>query len=366
MPDVPISGLTTQTTIHDADLVPMVDTTDTTQSVNGTTKKSTWTTIVTYLSGKFVTTAGNAATATKLATPIYIDGVSFDGSASVSGNFPEGFLINGKIAVSVTSNNITLSILGMNGSAPSANNPVYCRINSVIRTITAALSVTVNAGANSFNAGSAELATKEIDYFAYLGYNATDGVTLGFSRIPFAAQYSDFSATATNEKFCAISTITHAASTDYYNVIGRFAATLGASATYYWTVPTYTAINLIQRPIFETRTLVYTPGYNGWTASPTTTGAYRISYNELEIINLTVTGTSSSTTTQSSLPFTPVNTVAWFPYRSTDNSVTATTPGMVGISASATVSFYKDWSGTLYTGSGTKTIDKVVGRISIG
>jgi hypothetical protein len=172
---------------------------------------------------------------------------------------PEGTLYNGKIAPSVASNNLTLAIKGMDGNDPSATNPVYCRINGVIRSITSALSRTVNAGANTFNAGSAELATKEIDYFVYLGYNATDGVVIGFSRIPYACSYDDFSTTATNEKYCAISTITNASATDYYNVIGRFAATLSAGAGYTWSVPTFTAKNLIQKPIYETRWLNYAP-----------------------------------------------------------------------------------------------------------
>jgi hypothetical protein len=181
----------------------------------------------------------------------YVDAITRYSNLSLA----TGQMINGKIVVTVTSNNITLALKGADGNDPSASNPVYCKIGGVIRSVTAARSVTKNAATNWMNAGSSELATKEIDYFAYLGYNATDGVTLGFSRIPFACQYSDFSTTTTNEKYAAISTITNAAATDYYNVIGRFAATLSAGAGYTWSVPTYTAINLIQRPIWETRWL---------------------------------------------------------------------------------------------------------------
>jgi len=169
---------------------------------------------------------------------------------------PEGFLINGKIVPSVASNNLTVAIKGMDGNDPSASNPVYVRIDNTVRTITSALSVTKNAGTNWFNAGSSELATYAIDYFVYLGYNATDGVTIGFSRIPYANIYSDFSTTTTNEKYCAISTIASAVAGDNYVVIGRFEATLSAGAGYTWTVPTFTATNLIQRPIYETRQLL--------------------------------------------------------------------------------------------------------------
>jgi hypothetical protein len=224
-----------------------------------------------------------------------------------------GQVINGKIVVTVASNNITLALKGADGNDPSASNPVYCKIGGVIRSVTAALSVPKNAGTNWCNAGSAELATKEIDYFAYLGYNATDGVVLGFSRIPYANQYSDFSTTTTNEKYCAISTISNAASTDYYNVIGRFAATLSAGAGYTWSVPTFTAINLIQRPIWETRWLSYQPVYSAtgsmtYGSVTTDIARYRLSGRKLDlsIRCFGTTGGSASTGLYFTAPFQPL------------------------------------------------------------
>jgi hypothetical protein len=195
---------------------------------------------------------------------------------------PQGFLLNGKIVPSVASNNLTVAIKGMDGNDPSASNPVYVRIGDTVRTITAALSVTKNAGTNYFNSGGAELATKEVDYFVYLGYNATDGVVIGFARIPYVSRYDGFSTTSTAETYCAISTITNAAAADGYELIGRFAATLSAGAGYTWSVPTFTATNLIQKPIFETRLLTYVPTIAFVaTGSPSTVSAsnhkYRIS-----------------------------------------------------------------------------------------
>jgi len=146
----------------------------------------------------------------------------------------------------------------MDGNDPSATNPVYIRIGDTVRTITSALSVTCAAGTNWFNSGSTELATYEVDYFVYLGYNATDGVVIGFSRIPYAKEYVDFSATTTNPLYCAISDISNAASGDDYENIGRFAATLSAGAGYTWTVPAFTNRNLIQNPIYTSRKLTAT------------------------------------------------------------------------------------------------------------
>lgn len=187
---------------------------------------------------------------------LFLQGTGTGTSAWNTLNAPQGFLLNGKIVPSVTSDNLTVALKTLAGTDPSASNPIHIRIGDTIRTITSALSVTKNAGTNWCNAGSSELATKEIDYFVYLGYNATDGVVLGFSRIPYGALYSDFSATTTNEKYCAISTITNATASDVYTNIGRFAATLSAGAGYTWSVPTFTPANLVNRPIYETRWLL--------------------------------------------------------------------------------------------------------------
>lgn len=214
---------------------------------------------------------------------------------------PEGFLYNGKIVPSVASNNLTVALKGLDGNNPSATNPVYVRIGDTVRSITAALSVTKNAATNWCNAGATGLATFEIDYFVYLGYNATDGVVIGFSRIPGASQYNDFSTTTTNEKYCAISTITNASATDYYEVIGRFAATLSATAAFNWSVPTFNSINLIQRPIYETRFLTYSPTLT-WTAGVAPSGSpginthnYKITYKNMHVSNF-VDGYSAGTT----------------------------------------------------------------------
>lgn len=255
---------------------------------------------------------GNAATVTtnaNLTGPVTSVGnattVGLTAFSSLNG--PQGFLINGKLSITVASNNITVALKTIAGGDPSASDPVYCRIGDTVRTVTAALSVTKNAGTNYFSSGSTNLAALEIDYFAYLGYNATDGVVIGFARIPYAKQYSDFSVTSTNQKYCAISTITTAASTDYYQVVGRFAATLSATASFNWSVPAFTAINLIQYPIFTTRKLSFLPAIT-WTNQPTSstiTGVYTVNNtNMIMWVYLvgTANGANAGTTVQSSVP----------------------------------------------------------------
>lgn len=195
----------------------------------------------------------NAITAAKIAAAAQV--------AVASKGMVQGGLANGRISVSVNSNNITLAIKTLSNTDPSSSDPVYVRIGSTIRTITSALSVTVNAGTNWFGAGGVMFATYEIDYFVYLGYNSTDGVTLGFARIPWARKYGDFSGTNTAETYAAISTITNAVSSDEYELVGRFNAILSASSSYNWSLPGTQVI--INRPIFNTRQLQYAPTLSG-------------------------------------------------------------------------------------------------------
>ncbi len=222
-----------------------------------------------------------------------------------------GHLINGKISVAVASNNLTVSIKTLAGADPSASDPVYIRIGTAIHELTAALSVTAAAGTNWMGLGGAMFAGKTADLFVYMGYNATDGVTLGFSRIPFAKTYAEFSATSTAEAFCKISTITTAASTDEYTCIGRFAASLGASATYYWTDASTGTSGLIQRPIFETEVRDYVPTLTNFTigssGSAAVSGQYRISGRHVEVEAKAVLGSSGQsvgTGPTFTLPFT--------------------------------------------------------------
>ncbi|NCX94332.1 MAG: hypothetical protein EBX40_06630 [Gammaproteobacteria bacterium] len=329
-----LTDRTELTSIASGDIIHVVDVSDTTDSAGGTSKKITQDNLIPDASAtvkgkvelatsaetitgtdatRAVTPAGAAAAYQPLDSDLSALAAhpTYNLSLSIAPlNAPEGFLINGKIVPSVASNNLTVALKGLDGNDPSATNPVYCRINGVVRTITAALSVTLAAGTNWMNLGSAGLATKEVDLFPKLGYNATDGVVLAFSRFPGGNQYDDWSTTSTNEKYMAVSTRTNAAATDYYEVIGRFAATLSAGAGYTWTVPTYTAKNLIQRPIFETRLLNWTPATTASAGTFTTTSLNVANYlirGRMLFIETDIIGTTSGTpqNLRASLPFTP-------------------------------------------------------------
>lgn len=211
---------------------------------------------------------------------------------------PSNVMVNGKISPTVSSNDLVLTLLTLAGSTPSTSDPVIININGTIRTVTAATTFTLADGTNWFNAGGAELATKEIDYFVYVVWDSNSSiVALSCSRIPYGNLVSDFSATTTNEKHLA--NYANFISTDDVSNIGRFAATLSAGAGYTWTIPSYTNINLIQHPILNTRMLNWQPvasavGGGSFAIVTTDLATYQIDKNWMSTetyINGTVTGT---------------------------------------------------------------------------
>ena len=304
------------TSIASGDILHVVDVSDTTDSAEGTSKKITQDNLIpdasTTVKGKAVLVNGQINGSTSKTTPADADEIGITDSAAsyalkkltilglklaiYAGIKPaQGTMWNGRISVTVASNNITVALKTLAGTDPSASDPVYIMLAGAVRTITSALSLTVNAGANSFNAGSAELATKEIDYFSCLLWDTVgSAVRLGTTRFPGGAIYSDYSSTATNEKYLAISGGTPAA-TDEIAIIGRFAATLSAGAGYTWSVPTFTSINLIQRPIYETRLLAWVPTvtFTNPPTSATTVAKYQVK-NNLVYWKYNITGTANA------------------------------------------------------------------------
>lgn len=281
-----------------------------------------------------------------------LDGVKTMLGVNGIGWIGEGQMYNGKLSVTVSANDLIVAIKTLAGNNPSASEPVYVRINGTIRKITAALSKTLADGTNWFNAGSAELAAKEIDYFAYIIWNttpATDIVDLGFARLPYFTVYSDASGTTTNEKYLAFANASTPTSTDDMVNIGRFSATLSAGAGYTWTVPTFTSSNLIQRPIYESEWKNWLPTITGFSANPTgVLYRYKIIGKDVFITNRqTTNGTSNATTWTMTAPFAAMTLTdgLWGAMggNTVDNGTGSSVPGFVTIAtASSTVNVYKD------------------------
>lgn len=391
-----LPDLTELTSLATGDTLYAVDISDTTDGASGTSKRTLLSTITTYIASLAETLTNKTLTspvintdisgtaildedtmssdsATQLATQqsikAYVDASVPTSILTTSHYAPEGFLINGKIVPSVSSNNLTVAIKGMDGNDPSASNPVYVRIGGTVRTITAALSVTKNAGTNWCNSGSTELAAKETDYFVYLGYNATDGVVIGFSRIAHSLRYDGFSVTTTNEQYAAISTITTAAVSDVYVNIGRFAATLSAGAGYTWTVPSFTSVNLIQKPIYESRTLAFGADASvpGWAAGVAEILYYHISNNRV-YIDFYIDGTSDQTYARITLPFTANTSPSIFSggalIESMNNGTGNTNGCLVKLAYnSATVNMYTNMLSGAWTATGRKYVQGILNYI---
>jgi len=277
-----------------------------------------------------------------------------------------------KLAPTVAANNLTLTVTHADGTTPSATRPLWFKIADTWRAVTSALAVTVNAGVSTFNAGAVELATQEIDLFAYVGWRVSDtSVFLGFARLPNAHVDGDFSNTATNEKYIAASGAAPA-STDAVTPIGRFAATNSGTAAFNWSVPTYTNTNLKHVSVYETRWLSWVPTRTGYSAVPTNiTYQYRIIGDTLDFTGADGTaGTSNTTTHAFTLPFaafTVTNQVHEVVCACDDNSAALTTPSYGSILTPnwSTVSIAKDFAAGAWTGSGTKRVRSTHGSYRI-
>lgn len=275
---------------------------------------------------------------------------------------PSGTVVNGKISVTVSSNNITVALKTLDNADPSTTNPVSVWINGTFRRCTAALSVTKNAGTNWFSSGAAQFAAQERDYFVYLVWNttpATDIVDIGFSPVPYGRVYSDFSSTSTVENYLASANASAPASTDDCVIIGRFAATLSAAASYNWSVPTFTNANLIQSPIYESRWLTYAPTLTGYSGTPTVTARYQVMNNRCRIDIDNATGTSNSTGWAATIPFTHNATTTFQGVAGSvyDNGVQLTGACRAGIVAGGTgIAVVANMAAGNFTASGTKTV----------
>lgn len=210
----------------------------------------------------------------------------------------EGILINGKIVVSVASNDLTVAIKTLAGNDPSASDPVKIVINGSLRTITAALSVTANDATNHLNLGATYLATLPHPLFVYLAVHSSS-LYLGFSRVPYAKTYADVNAGGTNELGSIWSTTPDNA--DVVANIGIFNATLSAGAGYTWSLPVSGAY-VVSRPTYSSPWTDFALVETGWSGTPTTTLKYKVTDEDF-YVRIQVNGTADATSKQVTVPF---------------------------------------------------------------
>ena len=181
-----------------------------------------------------------------------------------------------KITPSASGGDLTVAITHLDGTTPSATKPLYFKIGGTIRAATAALSITIAAATNWFNAGGTGLATKAVPYFVYVVWDSNSSVIVPtISRKPYFALVSETSGTTTSENH--VYGHSGFTSTDDLENIGYFEATLSAGAGYTWTVPTFTSANLKHAPTMHSNEMSWTPVHSrtgtAYTNAPTVNNA---------------------------------------------------------------------------------------------
>ena len=238
-------------------------------------------------------------------TKVFISGGGGGGSSSGGGDTIRTKYI---ITPSVASNNLTIALKYIDGNDPTSTNKLTFRVGNTEYDLTASMSFTKNAGTNWCNAGGAELAAKNVQFFMYaIGETgASAGLKFGFSRIPYAKTMANFVNTTTSEKYIA-GNWTNFNSTDAVVNIGRFQAQNSGTASYNWSIPT---ANVVNYPIYETDILTWQPVYSAsgsmtYTSVTTSVAEYKVSGRDcsFELQAIGTIGGTVSATVLATLPF---------------------------------------------------------------
>ena len=245
-----------------------------------------------------------------------------------------------QISRTVSANNLIVAIKNPDGSDASSARPISFLIDGIVRKLSSALSLQINAGTNSFNLGAVEFAGLVQELFVYVGWRASNSsIFLLLSRQPDLREYAEASSTATSERYGANSGAAPAGSDRLQN-IGRVNVQNSGTASFNWSVP---AANKIHNfPIYETSWLDWAPVQTGFSANPTSTvNRYRIRSSAIDLfVRQNANGTSNATTFTLSLPFT-ARTITNMVWSSTctfaDNGTVGVNPGMIRILSAATV-----------------------------
>lgn len=331
-----ITAATAKTTPVDADVFGISD-----SAASGVLKKLSWTNIKATLKTYFDTLYQAA------------------GSSGLVSNGQEGFVDNAVITPSISSNNLTVAIKTVAGTDPQSSDAVTIRIGNSKRTLSGALSVTVNAGTNTFNLGATEFLGLKNQLFVYLGWMAASStIFIGLSRYNHGKTYADFSTTATSEGYLSYSG-SAPASTDEVELIGRIDVQNSGTASFNWSLPS--GATVINRPIYHTDWITYTSVQTGFSSNPTNTN-YQYLLTDRTVFwqhSQGTNGTSNSTSFTQTLPFTcggsTLSIYMGTMQTTVDNGVILTTPGRCSTGGTLnTLTINKDVGGNAFTASGGK------------
>lgn len=266
-----------------------------------------------------------------------------------------------KLSVTVASNNLTVALKHLDGTDPTATRPLLFVINGTKRYVTAATSITIAAGTSYFNLGAVEFATIEQQLFVYLVWDSNSSiVAISAARIPYGRLVSDFSATTTNEKH--LYNYANFTSTDDVINIGTFHVTNSGTASFNWSVPTFTSSNKIDASTYESDWLTWAPQYSAtgsltFTSVSTTFAKYK-QVNQAIFFELRCSGTLGGTASNVILCTVPFEALQSANSATAGYGLTATVTGTVFITAGTPdkLSFAK-YDGSNYATSGTIVIN---------
>lgn len=297
-------------------------------------------------------------------TDLVVVEVSPTGTAETVGMTLANFIDNYQrrqtytITRAVVSNNVTVAIKDGDGNNATAAKPLYFTINGTPRKLAGSLSLTINAGADTFALGSVELANTSQDLIVYIGWRASDSsVFMLLSRMPYANYKADFSATTTNERYGAFTGSTPAAA-DRVECIGRVNIINSGTASFNWSVPIGDLI--VNHPVNMTTWMDWNPvasanGSMTYTTVGITYARYRFIDDMLtyEVFGTGTTGGTANTQLQCTYPFEPLDAFAHTATTSTRDATSGSTVvGTGGVSSAVPGIFCRKLDNSVY-GLGT-------------
>ena len=204
----------------------------------------------------------------------------------------------------------------------------------------------------------------------YLIWNttpATDIMDIGFAKKPYFRVFSETSATTTNNNYMATGNASTPTATDSCVNIGYFEATLGVTASYNWSVPTFTNTNLIQKPWNETAMFTWTPTITGYSANPTSqVYSYRV-VGRFQFLNMVenAAGTSNNTTKTYTIPFVPSIGNCYLSIPAPQNNSAVAAAGIMSMTSTNNTASMFLTGLSVWTNSGTARIIVISGFVPI-
>ena len=167
-------------------------------------------------------------------------------------NPPQGYMINGKIDVTVANSDLTVAIKTLSGNNQALQNLFMYELETLFALLLQLFPLQEMTVQTGLIQEVLNLQTSEVDYFVYLGYNATDGVVIDSLAFHLLEDMVISLTTNKRKTLCYIyyhKCYKHRLLRKYRTFQQSFQAVQDILGQY----QLFTSINLIQKPIFNTR-----------------------------------------------------------------------------------------------------------------